>query len=121
MGGAFVNTWVVGFCCLDMYVVVGASNNPQDLLLDALALLFLYNLDDIGASIAFIDEDDWPALRIAWIYNEVVNPCPDDIFNEDKLDIMGQIFLSLYNITKFSLICLIFIVPTLQIITPFLQ
>merc|ERR1712151_1309046 len=54
---AFVNCWVILWSCLDIYVVVGASMSPQDLLMDALGLLFLYNLDDIGGDLGFVDED----------------------------------------------------------------
>merc|ERR1712066_1174916 len=81
--GAIVNCWVVFWSALDMYVVCGASNTPQDLLMDALGLLFLYNLDDIGGDMAFLEEDDWPALRLAWIYEIMVHPTPDEDFDED--------------------------------------
>jgi len=82
MLGAFVNSWVVLWTCVDMYVVVGASASPQDLLMDALGLLFLYNLDDISGDLGFINEDDWPALRIAWIYHELVEDWPDNDADE---------------------------------------
>merc|ERR1712060_70321 len=117
--GSLVNCWVIYWCCLDMYVVVGSSKTPTDLFLDALALLFLYNLDDIGADIAFIEQDDWPALRISWMYNEIVHPCPDDIFDEDKQDWTGWFFISIYKVTKHLLVPLVWIVPLLICMTPF--
>jgi len=83
---AFVNCWVLLWSCLDMYVVVGASVGPQDLVMDALGLLFLQNLDDVGSDLGFISADDWPGLRLAWIYNELVHPWPDEEFDEDILD-----------------------------------
>merc|ERR1712157_601813 len=84
--GAFINCWIVMWTCLDMFVVVGASKTPQDLLLDSLGLLFLYNLDDIGGELGFVNEDDWPGLRIAWIYDELVMTWPE----EDETDADGN-------------------------------
>merc|ERR1712232_534974 len=111
--GAFINCWGVAWSCIDMYVVVGASSSPQDLLLDALGLLFLYNLDDIGGDLGFIDEDDWPGERIAWIYKELVHPCPDDLFDEEKLDWLGSIALWWYHTTIAITIGAAFLVPVL--------
>jgi hypothetical protein len=65
--GAFVNTWVIVWLSIDMYFVMGVSDTVQDVLMDALGLAFLYNLDDIGGDLGFIDADDWPGLQIAWI------------------------------------------------------
>jgi len=48
--GAIINCWTVLWCSLASYVVVGASESPKDVLLDALGMLFLYNLDRIGIS-----------------------------------------------------------------------
>jgi len=137
--GGLVNCWVVVWSCVDMYVVVGASMSPQDLLMDALGLLFLYNLDDIGGDLGFIDEDDWPSLRIAWIYNELVQPWPDESkdenyahydlyrakdmtgFDEDHLDLMGRFFLGLYNATLCFIVFASFFIPLLSALTPFTQ
>lgn len=119
--GAFVNCWVVLWSCLDMYVVAGACADPQDLLMDALALLFLFNLDDVGGDLCFVDEDDWPGLRIAWIYQELVHPWPDDEFDEDKLDALGFASMLLYRGTITLLFLELAFIPVLVIITPFLD
>lgn len=119
--GVFMNTWVIVWTCLDVYVVVGASTTPQDLLMDALGLLFLYNLDDIGGDLGFIEEDDWPGLRIAWIYQELVHTWPDDEFDEDRLDTQGKVFLGIYYFIIRFLALLLFVVPFLSCITPFTQ
>mmetsp|Transcript_70078 Transcript_70078/g.212019 ORF Transcript_70078/g.212019 Transcript_70078/m.212019 type:complete len:458 (+) Transcript_70078:79-1452(+) len=70
--GAFINNWAVLWCCLSSYVVVGASQSPKAVLFDALGLLFIYNLDDIGGDLGFVDEDDWPGERLGWIFEEMV-------------------------------------------------
>lgn len=124
VAGAVVNCWVVFWCCLDMYMVVGASTSPQDLLMDSLGLIFLFNLDDIGGDMAFIDEDDWPALRIAWIYEEMVHPCPDDIFDEDdssKFTWPGWFCIKLYQLETYSMMILLVLAPLMAIATPFTQ
>merc|ERR1712232_127479 len=116
-----INTWVICWCCLDVFLVVGPSNSPTDVLMDALGLIFLYNLDDVSGDLGFIDADDWPGLRLAWIYKEIVHPCADEIFDEDKLDIEGCIILSLYYVSATFLVALIFTVPIVAAFTPFVQ
>lgn len=124
VAGAFVNCWVVVWSCMDMYVVCGASNSPQDLLMDALGLIFLYNLDDIGGDMAFLEEDDWPALRLQWIYDEMVHPTDDEIFDEDDMSKMtkrGQFCIHLYQGVTTFLMILLPVLPALAIATPFTQ
>lgn len=118
---SFVNCWVVLWSCLDMYVIVGASLSPQDLLMDALGLLFLYNLDDIGGDLGFVDEDDWPGLRLGWIYDNIVHPCDDSIFDESQLDCFGTIFLAIYDFTTWMLVAILIVVPVLSVLTPFTE
>lgn len=119
--GAAINAWVVIWSCLDIYLVLGASTSPQDLVMDALGLLFLYNLDDVGGDLGFVDEDDWPSLRIAWIYNELVHHWPDEEFDEDKLDWWGFLCLTVYKANNAMLAVMIFALPILALLTPFSQ
>jgi hypothetical protein len=118
--GAFVNIWVVVFCSIDTYVVVGGSRSPQDLLLDALGMLFLYNLDDIGGDLGFVDEDDWDGERIAWIYEECVKNVDDAIFDEDSLDFQGQVILNCFIFFKWFVLAMCFALPALAALTPFM-
>merc|ERR1719378_471235 len=108
---AVVNTWVILWCCLDVFLVVGAAQAPLDVLMNALGLVFLYNLDDVGGDLGFVNEDDWPGLRLAWIYKEIVHPCPDEDYDEDKLDAGGFAILSLYTVMIGLLIILTFGIP----------
>merc|ERR1740138_1604670 len=70
--GAFVDCWTVLWCCASCYIVVGTSGSVQDVLFDSLSLLFLYNLDEVGGDLGFVDEDDWPGARLGWIFKEMV-------------------------------------------------
>jgi len=116
-----INAWVICWCCIDVYLVIGASMAPAEVLMNALGLVFLYNLDDIGGDLGFVNEDDWPGRRLAWIYQEIVHPCDDSEFDEDVLDIPGYIVLGVYNIVIGMLIILTFAVPMLAACTPFIQ
>merc|ERR1740138_854010 len=98
-----MNCWVITWSCLDVFLIIGASETPSDVLMNALALMFLYNLDDIGGDFSFVDVDDWPGSRLAWIYKTIVEKCPDEVFDEDKLGYGGMFALSVYNVSAFIL------------------
>merc|ERR1712183_426199 len=70
---AVVNTWVITWCCFDVYLLIGAAATPADVLMNALGLVFLYNLDDVGGDLGFVNEDDWPGRRFAWIHANLVD------------------------------------------------
>lgn len=118
---ALVNTWVIGWCCIDVFLVVGDSKSPSDVLMNALGLVFLYNLDDVGGDLGFINENDWPGLRLSWIYKKIVEPCPKEIFDENMLDTPGRLVTGLYSLTVFGLVVLTVTVPVIAAFTPFIQ
>eukprot|EP00929_Paragymnodinium_shiwhaense_P121631 TRINITY_DN9394_c0_g1_i1.p1 TRINITY_DN9394_c0_g1~~TRINITY_DN9394_c0_g1_i1.p1 ORF type:complete len:459 (+),score=105.65 TRINITY_DN9394_c0_g1_i1:86-1462(+) len=118
---ALVNAWVICWCSADVYLVIGASQSPQDVLMNALGLIFLYNLDDVGGDLGFVNEDDWPGERLAWIYQELVQPCDKATFNEDKMDCLGWVVISVYNSALVFILVALFAVPTLAMVTPFIQ
>jgi len=118
--GVVMNCWVVIWCCLDSYIVIGASPNAADLIKDALALLFLYNLDDIGGDLGFFDSDDWPGERLSWIYDEIVHPCPDEFFDEKIFDWPGYFAIICYAVTTGVLHIMLIGIPILTACTPFL-
>jgi len=70
--GAFIDCWTVFLCCAACYIVVGTSPTVQDVLFDSLTLLFLYNLDEVGGDLGFVEEDDWPGDRLGWIFKHMV-------------------------------------------------
>lgn len=70
--GAFIDCWTVLLCCGACYIVVGTSPSVQDVLFDSLTLLFLYNLDEVGGDLGFVEEDDWPGARLGWIFKHMV-------------------------------------------------
>lgn len=79
--GPFVNCYVTIMCNLCMLLILGTSDDPKDVVFDALGIMFLYNLDDIGGDFAFVGEDDWPGRAFAWIYHEMLKGDDD---REDK-------------------------------------
>mmetsp|Transcript_96559 Transcript_96559/g.186198 ORF Transcript_96559/g.186198 Transcript_96559/m.186198 type:complete len:128 (+) Transcript_96559:1-384(+) len=121
--GSFVNNWMVIVCTLDAYMIIGASRTPADLLLDSLALLFLFNLDDVAGDLGFVDEDDWPGLRIAWIHSEICTaPTEDD---EEKMgfkETCNRNFNMLnYTLSFWFCAACAVVMPILAAITPFLK
>eukprot|EP00927_Polykrikos_kofoidii_P014075 TRINITY_DN16138_c0_g1_i1.p1 TRINITY_DN16138_c0_g1~~TRINITY_DN16138_c0_g1_i1.p1 ORF type:complete len:429 (+),score=81.36 TRINITY_DN16138_c0_g1_i1:74-1288(+) len=115
--GAFMNAWVVFWLCIDVYFILGFSETIKDVLMDALGLAFLYNLDDISGDLGFVDGDDWPGLQLAWLdvhIHGVAVEC-DDI-SETEASAACSCFLSCVTI---FLIILCIVLPVLFIFTPF--
>jgi hypothetical protein len=127
---AFTNCWVVVWCCLASAVVMGPATTPQELLFDGLGLLFLYNLDDIDGDFGFLNQDDWPGARLAWIYSTMVQPgyrptSALSVYNEGADYEYGYtenancLVLLYYNVTIWLLWCLAIILPFIISITSF--
>lgn len=128
--GAFTNCWVVLWCCADTVVVLGSSQSPKDVLFDALTLLFLYNLDDIGGELDFVSESDWPGARLGWIYSEMAaenwhleetgSPkSKEEEFDDDELGCGGVIVLWAFRFTIWILGVALVIYPVFNAISPF--
>jgi len=115
--GAFVNGWVIFWLCLDTFLVLGASETVKDVLLDSLGLMFLYNLDDIGGDLGFVDPDDWPGLQLAWLYKNI-HKYAEEIDDVEELtpDLCCSIFL---DALKILLTLFATVLPILFIFTPF--
>jgi len=63
-------------------------------------------------------------LRIAWIYNEMVHPTDDNVFDEDDTSRMtkrGWLTINMYRFVTLEIILFFFIVPIMAIMTPFTQ
>eukprot|EP00747_Dinoflagellata_sp_TGD_P063686 gnl/TRDRNA2_/TRDRNA2_153569_c0_seq3.p1 gnl/TRDRNA2_/TRDRNA2_153569_c0~~gnl/TRDRNA2_/TRDRNA2_153569_c0_seq3.p1 ORF type:complete len:355 (-),score=44.12 gnl/TRDRNA2_/TRDRNA2_153569_c0_seq3:291-1355(-) len=123
----FSNCWVILWCCLDAFVVIGGSDSPKNVLFDSLGLLFLFNLDDIGGDLGFVDEDDWPGARLGWIRNEMVEPNfhrdgkRSSKFLEDHVPRTSKIVLAIYDCTVMILVVFAILLPFGSIVTPFMQ
>jgi len=123
---AFMNCWVVTWCVLDAYLLIGSSGSVKDVLYDSLSLIFLYNLDDIGGNLGFVNHDDWDGHRLGWIYDQMVkknwNPYGYDTeANEDEEEAHFESCLVVYyyRFHAFLLGVLALVLPVLMIITPF--
>eukprot|EP00812_Abedinium_dasypus_P011909 NODE_544_length_1488_cov_267.344033.p1 GENE.NODE_544_length_1488_cov_267.344033~~NODE_544_length_1488_cov_267.344033.p1 ORF type:complete len:382 (-),score=151.78 NODE_544_length_1488_cov_267.344033:325-1470(-) len=69
---AFINSWVLLWCTIDAFIVLGGSESPGDAVMDALGLIFLFNLDDMESPLGLVSSDDWPGSRLGWFYKHVV-------------------------------------------------
>lgn len=125
---ALMNNWIVVWCTIDSFLLVGNSRTVQDVLFDALSLLFLYNLDDIAGDLGFVNDDDWDGLRLGWIYDQMVVPrfvperrrnFRDDIDEETEDVEASYVFLCLYDMSTVLLAIASFVLPIVSIFTPF--
>eukprot|EP00927_Polykrikos_kofoidii_P073051 TRINITY_DN69125_c0_g1_i1.p1 TRINITY_DN69125_c0_g1~~TRINITY_DN69125_c0_g1_i1.p1 ORF type:complete len:461 (-),score=76.62 TRINITY_DN69125_c0_g1_i1:65-1447(-) len=115
--GALINAWVIVWLCVDVYIVLGTSATITDVLLDALAISFVYNLDDIGGDLGFVDQDDWPGVRLAWL-DKVIGEVAERDSDIEEIEASRTCLCFLTFITL-VLIVICFVVPFLFIITPF--
>mmetsp|Transcript_85212 Transcript_85212/g.275914 ORF Transcript_85212/g.275914 Transcript_85212/m.275914 type:complete len:341 (+) Transcript_85212:686-1708(+) len=66
--GAIINSGCLIMCCCCMvFLFIIVEDGPKDVLFDAFGLTFLYNLDDIGGDLAFLD-GKWDEDQMGDIY-----------------------------------------------------
>eukprot|EP00930_Biecheleria_cincta_P069654 TRINITY_DN57369_c0_g1_i1.p1 TRINITY_DN57369_c0_g1~~TRINITY_DN57369_c0_g1_i1.p1 ORF type:complete len:421 (-),score=75.60 TRINITY_DN57369_c0_g1_i1:23-1285(-) len=123
--GACTNCWVVLWCCVDSLVVIGRSDSPKECCSDALGLLFLYNLDDIGGDLGFVDRDNWPGLKLGWIYEEMVQENfaeeesqKADFDPENNTEFAHNLLLGVYSFTAALVAGMAVCLPLFSAITP---
>jgi hypothetical protein len=129
--GALCNCWVVLWCSVDAFLIIGSGTTPVKKLLDGLALIFLYNIDDIGGDFSFVDSDDWPGNRLSWIYanmvegenkyelrsNEERNTAKTMVSCCDNL--MYKMSLIIYQVTIGLAVIMGLVLPVAACLTPF--
>merc|ERR1712217_582462 len=108
---------VICWLCVDMFLVMGTSDTVQDVCMDALGLAFLYNLDDVGGDLGFLDEDDWPGLQLAWL-SKNIHQYADDISDVEQKE-ADSMCLGLLDCVGYILGLACLILPCIFIVTPF--
>lgn len=124
IAGALTNIWVVCWCSVSAFVVIGSSRAPTDLILDSMGLVFLFNLDDVSGDLGFISDDDWPGARLAWLYDCLQRDMDDDVLRGSHVDYLGcrgRIIMCLFRLCVFFLALCTFVFPILMTVTPFLR
>lgn len=66
--GRLMNCIVVLECCVITYFSFVLSDTPMDVLFNAMAVTFLYNLDDIAGEMGFLQDDDWDGEALGKLY-----------------------------------------------------
>jgi len=61
---ATVNGLSMFVSCLDLLLIMSADSSPRDVVFDAMSLLFIFNLDDIGGGLGLLGYEDWPAQEL---------------------------------------------------------
>lgn len=75
--GAIINSLCLLLCSCAMVFVFIIEEGPKDLVLDAFGLAFLYNLDDIGTELAFLDEK-WDEDIMGDMYGDLYEGVHED-------------------------------------------
>lgn len=136
--GAMINNWVLLWCCLDAFVVVGPAQCPKDVVMDALGLLFLSHLDDIGGELGFFESDIWPGAQLGWIHDKMINKVrlqkereldmdiasdvsDDELVHELPFDAMSRFTIYNYKATLVSLYVMLVVLPVFAFMTPFVE
>jgi len=121
--GAMTNCWVVIWCCIDAYLIIGPAVGPKNAIMDSLGLLFLFNLDDISGDVAFVSEDAWPGDCLGWVYETMV-----DVFYEPEGMELAEIKITswkhrmMYGFQIFTALLvglMSLVLPILSCLTPF--
>jgi len=69
--GSIVNSWcLIGCACCMWPSFIISDQSVKDILFDALALTFLYNLDDVAGDLSFL-EDQWDADMLGDMYGKM--------------------------------------------------
>ena len=66
--GRIMNCVVVLECCVITYFSFVLSDTPMDVLFNAMAVTFLYNLDDIAGEMGFLGDEDWDGEELGKLY-----------------------------------------------------
>jgi len=66
--GRIMNCVVVLECCVITYFSFVLSDTPMDVLFNAMAVTFLYNLDDIAGEMGFLGDEDWDGEALGKLY-----------------------------------------------------
>lgn len=67
---AIVNSWCLILCTLSTVPIMLFAEGPKDVLFDALGLMFLYNLDDIGGDLGLL-EDEWDEKQFGNLFGSL--------------------------------------------------
>lgn len=106
--GPIVSSYVLLMCCVDLTVLMLVADGPKDAVLHALAILFVYNLDELGNS--FLSDDDWNATNLGAYYarlKERFTVEEPELFNEAKNRNLC------YGLTRLILTLFFFLLPAL--------
>mmetsp|Transcript_104434 Transcript_104434/g.185708 ORF Transcript_104434/g.185708 Transcript_104434/m.185708 type:complete len:395 (-) Transcript_104434:344-1528(-) len=79
--GPIMNCVLVIECCIIVYLLFLVAESPMDVVQNALAVTFLYNLDDIGGDMGFLQDEHWDSEAVGKEYYEIATVTFEE--NED--------------------------------------
>jgi len=111
--GAIINIWVLIWSSVATFALLGPSTTPYEVLSDALAMYFVFNLDDFASSEAsFFRAGAWPGPQMGWIYEEMVEGG-----KSDDVNCATRFTLLLYNLAAIALLLGSIALPVLIVVT----
>jgi len=111
--GAITNCYVMLTSCCCVCFLLGQAESTKDILFDALAILFLVYLDDIGekAQVSFLNKENWPGRRFTWVHEQMIRG-DDPVPESDK-------FSCIFRVVRYLLLVLFVVLPLFFCVTDF--
>jgi hypothetical protein len=124
--GAFVNAWLIFSVNWITFIVLGTSDAPIDVFLNAMAIGFILTLDDENSGLNLIDEKHWNGKRLAWLRDVAPLGDPEvgwDPNDEDSKCELPETTLSgciwgLYTFVEYSAMLASLVLPILFVAMP---
>eukprot|EP00397_Hematodinium_sp_SG-2012_P025050 GEMP01026142.1.p1 GENE.GEMP01026142.1~~GEMP01026142.1.p1 ORF type:complete len:470 (+),score=77.14 GEMP01026142.1:104-1513(+) len=70
----FIRMTIAVLMLIAMASILWLTNNPTDVVLDALGLVFIYSLDSVGSEFGLLSSRDWNVDWMGQLYSMVVEP-----------------------------------------------
>lgn len=89
--GPLVNCYLAISCSIVVFFVLGAAEDPKDVVFDSLAILFIFNLDDIeGNDLAILDDDNWLDFQFGWVHKMLKEDAKKQERGEESTELHAQ-------------------------------
>jgi len=122
------NCWVVFWCSLASFPIIGSSASAQEVVFNALTVVFLYSIDDVGGDLNFVEADKWPGKQIGWVHHRIFRLGTASSTQYIDVSTWGlkaytirHLTMFIYQTTFVALFLMWLLFPVLFILTPFME
>mmetsp|Transcript_33966 Transcript_33966/g.78583 ORF Transcript_33966/g.78583 Transcript_33966/m.78583 type:complete len:453 (-) Transcript_33966:90-1448(-) len=111
----FMTCYLTMVCLVDMVLIFTFAASPKDICFDALGLLFIFRLHEVGGDLDYISEQDFNSERIGELCHHVRN-CKVLREHEKDLDEHESFRRSLmWNATELLIYLILLLIPVFQL------